>query len=437
MSTTMTFLVAVPALLAATYFAVAHLENFVLVVLPVAMIFPPAIVQPAGVIVALADLLTVVALGAWIVSNAVTGRPRAWIGGNTLLAVAVVFWGLNVASLAWTVDVGDTIKLSLQILELVVLTLLLFSSIASHERAVRTGLLAFCGATVLLGLAAVAAVVANIGAGSIEALELPGGLNKNVTGTFTAAGFAVAFVYFLTATRARQMSVYGLASLLLLVATTMTVSRGSVLGLVVAAISATLLLRRHRLTTLGLVTAVVIAFLAAFGTDSRLTDEGRRSGSYDSAELRLRTYRDAIAKIEERPLLGSGAGTYEVYFPDIDVGLPDPNNTVLLTWAELGVSGLAALLLLYGVVVRQLLVTRTLPAQARTTAIAAGCVGVSVLVHFQFDVTWTRGTAQLAFASLGMMAGLARAAPSPLSKHLARDLPSFERRPRLEKAGAR
>jgi hypothetical protein len=98
--------------------------------------------------------------------------------------------------------------------------------------------------------------------------------------------------------------------------------------------------------------------------------------------------------------------------PQLEAGfiLPDPNNMFLLTLGELGIVGLLALLFLLFRYGRLLIASGKLPEDAAVPAVAAGCVTLSLLVHFQVDVTWTRGTTSLAFAMMGVMIAVQRIA---------------------------
>jgi hypothetical protein len=75
----------------------------------------------------------------------------------------------------------------------------------------------------------------------------------------------------------------------------------------------------------------------------------------------------------------------------------------LLTWAEIGIIGLLALVALLARYMRLLFAARDLPEEAAVLGVASGCVALSLIVHFQVDVTWTRGTSSLAFAMMGLM----------------------------------
>lgn len=402
------WLAAAPALTALVLWAITDLHRFVYIAIPAAMVFPSALIQPGGAIVALADLLILGALGAWIVVNAVRGEPAPRLKGNPMLLPTLIFAGLTAASLAWSDDVGATLKVSVQIIEIVFVLPLLFASVPPRASTISTGFTVFAGVAMVLSLITLASLATRIGGGSLERLELPGGLNKNATGSFIAAGLVLSYVSALTEARVGRRRLAVAASGLMLAATVATFSRGSVLGALVAMAVASVVLRRHRVVTLLLVGVVTIGYLLVIGADSRVDPTTLRPGSYDSSTVRVYSFDDAIDKIKDRPLLGSGAGTYEVFIPQLQITLPDPNNMFLLTWAELGIVGIAALLFLLGRYARVLVRSRRLPPQGAALSVAAGCVSLSLFVHFQVDVTWTRGTASLAFAMIGAMVAAQR-----------------------------
>ena len=161
------------------------------------------------------------------------------------------------------------------------------------------------------------------------------------------------------------------------------------------------LARRRRLVTLLLAVAAAAVFLVA--VQQQLSEQTKVLGGYGTSTVRALSYTRGIDQIREHPLLGSGAGTYWDYIPELQIGLKDPNNMVLLTWAELGLAGVAALLFLLWRYGRPFVSARRLPEPARMLALGAGGAALSLFVHFQVDSTWTRGTASVCFALVGIM----------------------------------
>lgn len=397
---------ATPALLATVAWAVIRLEQFVYLTIPAAMVFPAPVAQPAGAIIAVADLLTVGAVLAWIVANSVTQSPRVWFRDNPLLLPTVIFVAYAAGSLAWSADPSLTAKSVLQLAAIVVVLPLLFSSVASSLKTVDRGLQVFLAVCLGLGMTTIIATGSNIGR---ETVELPGGLNKNATGSFTSSAAVAAYVMALNPLASvRRRFILNVVSLITFFATFATLSRGSLLGALVGVCLAALVLRRRRAVTLTLVGILVATFLLTIGT--RAPTRPDESGSYDSSVVRIYSFRDAVDKIGQDPFIGTGHGTYYLYIPELDIGIPDPNNLFLLTGAELGMLGLAALLFLLIRFVQAFIRAGRLPLYHATLAAACGAVAVSRLVHFQVDVTWTRGTASLAFAMMGAMLAVTRLA---------------------------
>jgi O-antigen ligase len=400
------FLVAaLPAAVALGAWAVLDLQRFVYILIPASMISPAALASPGGAIVALADVLTVVAVGAWVVVAAVRRRPDPWVRSNPLVVPSVIFVGWNAASLAWSITPSETVKLTIQLTEIVLITTLLFASVPERAAVIRAGFATFVTAAFVLSVITLITSARNLGS-DLEALELPGGLNKNVVGSFIGVGVAMLYVLrFEDRQISRRWTVTAVGAVMFL-ALIATFSRGSVLGVLVAILVGSAVLRKGRLPTTCVVAAIAAAYLIVIGPDSRVNPN--ESGSYDSSIVRVETFRDARERIASRPLLGEGAGTYDVYIPELEIGLRDPNNMFLLTWCELGIIGLSLLLWLLARAGATLARARRLGHAERHLAVAAGCGAISLLVHFQVDVTWTRGTASLAFALLGAMSALMR-----------------------------
>jgi O-antigen ligase len=296
----------------------------------------------------------------------------------------------------------------IQLVEIVVVVPVLFASVAPNHDTVRVGLLTFSIAAFVLGIVAIGTVATTLGGGDFESLELPGGLNKNVVGSFTGAGLAFCFTLLIAGTEPRWRNRLLVAVVVLLVATIATVSRGSILGALVAMVIAPFLLGRKRLATTAGVALITAAYLFVIGPEA--PDRADAAGSYDSSVVRVYTFKDAIEKIGERPVLGTGHGTYYVFIDELQIGVPDPNNMFLLTWAELGFVGLLALLFMLWRYGQTFIRSRSLPPAEAATAIGAGAMTLSLFVHFQVDVTWTRGTTSLAFAMMGAMLALHRLA---------------------------
>lgn len=390
----------VPVLLAAGMWAVKDVQRFVLFGVLSAMIIPEAIIRPGGTQVAAADLLLLVALGVWLFTGSVGTGAHLWISGNRLLLPTLLFVAVNAESILWSVRPNDTVRFSIQLLEIAVVIPLVFASVPKSVDVIRQGFMLFIGITCLLAALYVPY------SGAFATAYLPEGLNKNTVGSFLAAGLVLAYALWLGERRPHMRIRLGLATLLELVGLLATYSRGAIIGGIVAMIAVSMLLRRHRMITFAIAASAATLFVAINGLDSGA--DLSIEGSYDSSVVRVYSYANAVDKIQEKPLLGSGGGTYLDYIPELGITLPDPNNMVLLTLAELGIVGLLALLFLFWRLGQLLFQARHLPDGSAFLAVGAGCAAISMFVHFQFDVTWTRGTASLAFAMMGLVIAIQR-----------------------------
>lgn len=401
-------IVGMTLLLCAAAWALVDLQRFLLIAVLGAMILPISLVQPAGANVALADVLLVVALGAWLIAGCIGAAAAPWTTGNPLLAPTLLFAAVTAASLAWSVQRLETVEVTIQMIEIVVILPLVFASIPRSLPAIRGGLLFFVGFTCILALVTVASFAPRALAGDMTGQYLPG-LHKNAIGAFLAAGLVLSYALWLAEARPRVRRALEIAALVELAGLFASVSRGSWLGALFAIVAVSLLLRRRRLLTVGLLVATATTFLLAVGP--RTSSDTPKGGGYDSSVVREYSFANAVEKIAERPLLGSGAGTYSDHIPELNIGLRDPNNLFLLTWAEIGLMGLAALLFLLYRFGRLFVSARRLPDAAAVPAVAAGGVTLSLLVHFQVDSTWNRGSASLAFAMMGLVLAAGRLAP--------------------------
>src|SRR4051794_36539290 len=107
------WLVAIPGVVAVGLWALVDLERFLLFAVLCTIVYPTAIVQPGGTQVALADLLLLAVCAAWLIRNSMRVAPDPYVTGNRLLVPALIFTGVNAASLAWSDDPHKTLIFTL------------------------------------------------------------------------------------------------------------------------------------------------------------------------------------------------------------------------------------------------------------------------------------------------------------------------------------
>ena len=399
-----------PGALAVTIWAFIDLQRFVLFAVLLAMNMPTALAQPGGAQVAAADLLLLVALFVWLVSGSVGNAPRPWLTGNKLLAPGLLFVAVNAMSLAWSDQPRATATFTIQLVEIVIVFPLIFASLPNSIKVIRQAMFAWVVLTSGMAVICIGIFLAGAANTAAGTASLPFDLNKNTIGSYLAAGLVIAYALGVTERHGRTRHLLQFAMLFELLGAFSTLSRGSILGAIAGVLVVSLLLRRRRVLTCGLMAIVATGYIATSGIDSNA--DLSMSGSYDSSQVRVYAFDGAIEKFKDKPLLGTGAGTYRDVLPQLESGfiVPDPNNMFLLTAGELGIIGLLALLFLLFRYGRLLFDAGKLPDDAAVPAVAAGCVTLSLFVHFQVDVTWTRGTTSLAFAMMGLMIAIQRIA---------------------------
>jgi O-antigen ligase len=393
-------LAAVPAVLATLLWAIADLERFVLFVVLAAMVYPASLAQPAGTNIAAVDLLLLVALASWLINNSLRNAPNPDLRNNPLLFPALLVVVVNWISLLWTVRSRSTIAFGVQLTEFLIVFPVVFGSLPRSRGTVRVGLMVLIAVTCVMAAALLLTFATHSRAQEVGTY-LPG-LNKNAAGSFEAAGLVLAYVL--------QTSSTGLIRRLLLVALVLDAgglvasgSRGAMLGAAGAVLVVSIFLHRGKIVAVALVTMLAALYLAIIAPG--IAQKTTANGSYDTSVARVHIWKNAVKKIERRPILGTGGGTYE----DTQYGQGDPNNLFLLTWAEEGLPGLAALIVLLVSFIRLLARARRLQNHDDAVlSLAAGAVVISLFLHFQVDVSWTRGATSLAFAMMGLMVALAR-----------------------------
>jgi O-antigen ligase len=398
-------LAAVPGLLALLLWSIADLQKFVLFAVLSAMMLPGSIIQPAHTNIAAADLLLVVAVAAWLITNSIGRTPDPWVKANSLIIPALLFVAVNAASLVWSVDPRSTIVFTIQLIEITIVIPLVFASVPGSVVSVRNAVMLFIALSCVMALATLV-VYATHPSTHTQGTYLPG-LNKNAIGSFTAAGLILAYAMWSAAKRGGTRALLAIGFVIDVAGLVASLSRGALIGAAVAVFAVSFLLGRRRLVAVTITAAFAIVFLAVIAPES--ARKATAAGAYDSSVVRGYAWEGAIHKIEQRPVLGTGGATYTDTLPQLnDFVVSDPNNLFLLTWAELGLPGMAALIYLLFRFVQLLIRAKRLPGEAAVIAVAAGGVGISLFVHFQVDVSWTRGTTSLAFAMMGLMIALTR-----------------------------
>jgi glycosyltransferase involved in cell wall biosynthesis/O-antigen ligase len=389
-------------LVALVTFALFDLERMVLTVVFCAMIFPQSLVSPGGSHIALSDLLLVFSLGVWIAWYAVLRRPTAYVRGNPYLPAALLFAAFTLWSVLWSRDWQLTVKQAIQIFEIVVVVPVLFASVPRSLARIRQALVTYVVFTTALSALVFFLFMRRAVAGDLSPEYLPG-MHKNATGGFIGVACVIAYGLWLEGRSESRWVIWLLP--LELAGLFGTVSRGAMVGTAVALLLLTILLGRRHILTMGLIAVGTAIFL--------VTIEWKLPGaSYSSASTRPLSYAGGIRWIEAHPLLGTGAGTYNDLLPQVHIGLTDPNNLFLLTWAELGIFGLGTLLFLLYRSARVLATVRRAPQPAAALGTIAAAAAVANLVHFQFDTTWARGTATITFALIGLLLAVLRLAPT-------------------------
>jgi O-antigen ligase len=401
--------VAVPAFAAFVLWTARDLERFVLIVVLPALIIPQAIIRPGGLQVALGDMLLLVAVALWFALASVGRVPRLQTSGNPLLVPALLFVAVNTNSLIWSIEPHLTAKFTVRLLDLTVLYPLVFASMPQSLSVIRRGMYSYIGFAAILGVITAANYLRHAAAGDLSGQSLALGLDKNTIGAMVGAGVVMAYGLWTAEPHWRRTKLLlSLGALTNAVGLTSTVSRASIIGVIAAIIAVSLLQRRHRVITILLVAIAITVYLATIGPSSH--EQNGIHGSYDSSSVRTALWHDAYHLIERRPFLGTGGATFSVFLPQFGIYATDPDNMFLLTWCELGVVGVLALCLLLSRYGRVVIRCRNLPGEAGVLAMTAAGVSISFLVHFQFDVTWTRGTTALAFAMMGVTLAVERLA---------------------------
>jgi hypothetical protein len=199
-----------------------------------------------------------------------------------------------------------------------------------------------------------------------------------------------------------------------------TFSRSVPLGLALGLLVLVVALRDARLAALLLAAALVLGIVA----DGTPAVRARFSAAVDQGAINVRSERapQVLDAASRRPVIGLGLGGVAL------LGIGETDESFLLSYAELGVLGLVAQLVLLGCgLVLCGRGVRGPPSPARSAA-AASLAGALVLTlaALAFDAFSIRGTAALLGLLLGVGAAAAEqvAGPAPIARP-SRDLPAL------------
>jgi O-antigen ligase len=399
-------LAALPLLGALVLWGFVEVENFLLFGVLFVNLIPVSLAKPLGANVAAVDIFLILAGISWLANQARQRGPsrleprRSPILGPGLLLVAV-----SAASLAWSIKPHSTLVFTLQLAEFTLITPMLFSALPTSVLRIRRAFVFLIVGTTILSIAT---LVVFAGHPTGQGTYLPG-WNKNAIGSYAAAGAVLAYSMLIGSGENRHKRLLTLAVVLNVGGVIAAVSRGAIIGGGVAFLIASLLLGRRRFVTLAAIAVGAVLAVAVIGPLA--SHKTQVSGAYDSSLVRTYGWQDAIVKIRHNPFLGTGGKTYHDVLTQVDnLPISDPDNMFLLTWAELGIPGMVAIIFLLYRFGRLFGRVRRLEREEAVLAIGAGSVALSFFVHFQFDVTWTRGTTSLAFAMIGLMVAITRLA---------------------------
>jgi O-antigen ligase len=398
---------AIPGAAALGLWALLDLENFLLFAVLGATIFPASLGHVGGSNIAAVDVLLVVAIVAWIITNSLRRAPDPAVRGNPLVLPALLFTLWNTVSIAWSIHASKTLAFSIQLAELTIVFPLAFATLPSSLDRLRRALFWLIGLTCVLAIWALAAVAHNPSVKT--AAEFLPGYNKNALGAFLATGLVLAYALFIGARRSGQRKLLLLSMVITAGGLTASNSRGAMVGAGAGLLAVGLLLNYRKYLAIVLAAALGVGyFTVAQPAHNALAG---KSGGYDSSTVRHWAWIDGWHKVKANPWFGTGGRTYVDTLPQVDnLVIVDPDNLLLLTWAELGIPGVLLIGYLVFAFLALLWRLRRLPREIAALAVGAGGVAIAALVHFQVDVSWSRGETTVEFVMMGVMLAVARLA---------------------------
>lgn len=363
------------------------------VLLPLCVL--PYAVPLGGLLLGPSDALLLVLAGLLLLDWALGHERGPVLGPLAVPAVTFVTW--TAMSAAWAADPRAVLVETAQRAAFVLLGIAVVRSLPADGRAVRAALVGLVGGCAALGTATVVS-------GAMQGVWLhvyAFGMHKNWLGFVLPFGF-VGLVALRVHGELAARALWVTAGLAITLGLAMSGSRGGWVGALAGTIMI-LVLHRPGLAWPAVSAATVAIVLLLLVAPALTTERVDVSTADTSAGMRLRTWSSGVAAIQERPLLGYGAGNFRAVVENRGTQV-DPNNILLLAWAETGVFGLLALVWLVAAAVRLAVTSAAVATGTASLANTAGAAMMTTaLVHAQFDMFWTRGVALATFMAMGLV----------------------------------
>lgn len=366
------------------------------VLLPVCLL--PYGLTVGGLAVGPSDAL-LLAVGAVLLVDWAAGRqPGPLLGRLAAPAAGFVAW--TAASAAWAAEPGRVVVETAQRAALVLLGIAVVQALPADGRAVRRAVVGLVAGSAALGAATTVTGAVQGRWFAVYAL----GMHKNWLGFVLSFGL-MALVALAVAETRRPRGVTAAAGVLIASGLVLSGSRGAWVG-TLAALAVVAALSRPALGWPAASVAAVAVALILVAAPGNVFSAFDDPDPDTSAGTRVLTWSSGLETVRAHAALGVGAGNFRTVVKDRGAQV-DPNNLVLLTWAETGVIGVV---LLGGLVVATM---RTATASARRRPhgepvhrlanLAGAGIFVASLAHAQFDMFWTRGVALATFMGAGLV----------------------------------
>ena len=311
-------------------------------------------------------------------------RGRKWHLGPIALPVFLYLFISLISSVLNPRD--STLTSMLQMVLYLVVTVLVFSTLARDERDYMPALKALVWVGILFSLLSLSGIYERFG------------LNKNGIGASLTGCLIVCCELWFGAKTMKEKTMWALALGLIAVGLFMTLSRGAWLGAGIGLVVLCAIRGQYRLLLRVSIVAVPLFLLvwAMLPQKSKTYASGFDTKKNYNIMLRYKSLDYAQDNFEKSPVLGVGVGLRKEY---------DATNVLMLTLAETGVVGLVAFSLIHLVLLS--MIWKSKKKLRRDDPLfpfvaLAGALIASRLAHGMVDHYWSRGAITSAWASVGM-----------------------------------
>lgn len=317
------------------------------------------------------------------------------------LVLVLIYLTLCSFTFVTTNEINRTLIRMIQYSEYLLFTVLIFTNIDSLK-VLKKMLILYIAVSTILSIIGILYTIQNGYNGGLYIL----GFHKNALGL--VVGYAIPIIMGLSMLD-KTNKVYLILLILNIITLLLTFSRSSMIAAIVSSIMVYLFIGKGKhiikIAAVILLLSIILLQIVPDNTLNLFFDFSEKSSAYS----RVIIFNDAMEKIKDNLIFGTGIGSYFISLPFINFKQDDPNNVFLLNLLELGIVGLIVFILILIYIYIYAFNNMRL-FKNNKSLLVLNSIFISTftarLVHVQFDVMWVRGNSLFMFSMVGMLFAL-------------------------------